>query len=289
MVVPPRCGVRVGYCQTYDPFFRKEKRVFFWLVPSLRTVNINTMSFSSNKRLRFLWRAHRARIRDERAELAFLHAHVQPSDLVCDIGANKGAFTYWLAKWASKGKVFAFEPQPRLADYLKQARQAFDWQQVAIEAKAVGDKDGPIKLFMPNGDSSPDASIIENPSPSAQGQSIDVDCVALDTFFPLKQRIAALKIDVEGAELDVFKGAERILREHRPALLFECEQRHLREHNVNHVFRYLERMGYRGQFIRRGRRYPINLFDVATHQPTTGERFWDKPDYVNNFAFCIDS
>ena len=61
-------------------------------------------------KLRFLWRAFRNRFRDSQIELSELKKHLEPSDITCDIGANKGSFTYWLSKWFYNGKVIAFEP-----------------------------------------------------------------------------------------------------------------------------------------------------------------------------------
>jgi hypothetical protein len=58
-----------------------------------------------------------------------------------------------------------------------------------------------------------------------------------------------LKIDVEGAELGVFKGAERILRQHRPLLVFESENRQLAPGKVQDVFSFLEGLGYAGSFV----------------------------------------
>lgn len=60
--------------------------------------------------IRFRVRALKARFRDQGAELSFIKQHIRKSDIVCDIGANKGSFIYWLSCWG--GTVVAFEPQP---------------------------------------------------------------------------------------------------------------------------------------------------------------------------------
>lgn len=84
---------------------------------------------------RFLWRAMRSRLRDHKTELDVLRRHIEVGDIVCDIGANKGSFTYWLARWA--GRVVAFEPQTELADYLSRLCQAAKLLNVTVEPKAV--------------------------------------------------------------------------------------------------------------------------------------------------------
>ena len=115
--------------------------------------------------------------------------------------------------------------------------------------------------------------------------TLSVPVVALDDYFGASDKIGLLKIDVEGAELGVFKGAERILRRHAPLLVFECENRHLAPGRVRDVFSWLEAIGYEGSFVSRNRILPISQFDAAVHQRQDGEWFWKSRDYCNNFVF----
>lgn len=227
---------------------------------------------------RFLWRAHRARMLDQSAELALIRRHTRPGDLACDVGANKGSYLYWMARWANR--VVAFEPQPGLASYLKTITATLPLRNVTIEQKGVSGHSGVLTLYMPSANS-PEASL----EPIDGAQKIDVPVVSLDDYFAAGERLAVLKVDVEGHELGVFKGADRILREDRPVLLFECEQRHLREGSVFDCFRHLEARGYQGWFIHGRELKPVVEFDLAIHQSQTGERFWRSRDYSNNFLF----
>ncbi|MBU0729922.1 MAG: FkbM family methyltransferase [Proteobacteria bacterium] len=234
---------------------------------------------------RFLWRAFRNRFRDNRTELNVLRKHIQPNDIVCDIGANKGSYTFWLSKWASNGKVIAFEPQKTLADYLKQATNALKLNNVVVEEKAVSAISGKACLFIPGGSVSPGASLSNAVSDRENCCKETVDVVTLDEYFPSNQRVSALKIDVEGSELDVFKGAMRILKESNPLLVFECENRHLTQGSVNDVFEFLIPLGYRGYFVFQNSLVNIKQFNSQLHQRQTGSRYWDEKDYVNNFVF----
>lgn len=227
---------------------------------------------------RFLWRAHRARLLDQAAELALIRRHTKPGDLACDVGANKGSYLYWMARWAER--VVAFEPQPGLAAYLETLSATLPLRNVTIEQKGVSDHSGVLELYMPSVNS-PEASLV----PIAGAQTVQVPVVALDDYFAPSDRLGVLKVDVEGAELDVFRGADRILRQDRPVLLFECEQRHLRTGSVFDCFRHLEARGYTGRFIQAKTLRPVSEFDLAIHQNQTGERFWRAPDYSNNFLF----
>ncbi len=231
---------------------------------------------------RFLWRAHRARFRDQAAELSVIRRYTRPDDLVCDIGANKGSYMYWMSRWA--GQVVAFEPQSGLADYLARACHALKLDNVTIERAGVSSRSGTMDLYVPS-PNSPEASLVRH----GDARTVPVSVVTLDEYFTASNRVSLLKIDVEGAEMDVMKGAERILRQDRPALVFECEQRHLRQGSVHDCLTYLTDLGYQCQFVDRGQLKPIEDFNLATHQSDVGDHFWTADAYCNNFVFrCRD-
>jgi FkbM family methyltransferase len=235
--------------------------------------------------VRFLWRAFKARYRDQVAEFKAIRQVIRPDDTVCDIGANKGSYTYWLSRWVPQGRVVAFEPQQKLASYLKTVCGVMHLKNVSVEAKAVHAKSGALTLHIPGEGDSPEASL--NPRKSAGGncRTDTVPVVALDEYFPPEVRIGVLKIDVEGAELGVFEGANRILTTQSPLLVFECENRHLELGSVLDVFRHLKQLGYQGEFVRGNTLRPLDEFDPAIHQKQTAGRFWDAKDYYNNFVF----
>ncbi len=233
---------------------------------------------------RFLVRGLRARFRDQRAEFAIIKRHVRPGDIVCDIGANKGSFIYWLSRWCRGGRVIAFEPQPQFARGLAAVCRALRLDNVRVEAKAVYSHSGSHELFVPVGHA-PSASLTHKTAEAESFTTILVPTIALDEYFDENEKITLLKIDVEGAELGTFKGAERILRQHAPLLVFECENRHLAPGDVGEVFSYLDSLGYEGSFVCRNRVLPLSQFDARIHQRQDGERFWKRPAYCNNFIF----
>jgi FkbM family methyltransferase len=233
---------------------------------------------------RFLARGLKARFRDQTAEFDIIRRHVRPGDIVCDIGANKGSFVYWLSRWCGNGRVVAFEPQPQFAQRLDAVCRALRLDNVTVEAKAVYSHSGNHDLFVPRGHS-PGASLTHKAAEAESFTTLSVPVVALDDYFDEKDPVALLKIDVEGAELGALKGAERILRRQAPLLVFECENRHLAPGHVGDVFSYLEGLGYEGSFVCRNRVLPLSEFDEAVHQRQDGEWFWKSKDYCNNFIF----
>ena len=184
---------------------------------------------------RFVVRGLKARFRDQKSEFDIIRRHLRPGDIVCDIGANKGSFVLFLSRWCRGGRVVAFEPQPAFAEHLAAVCRAMKLGNVTVEASAVYSHSGAQDLFVPSGHS-PGASLTHKAVEAESFTTLSVPVVALDDYFADSDRVALLKIDVEGAELGVFKGAERILRRHAPLLVFECENRHLAPGHVGDVF-----------------------------------------------------
>lgn len=235
-------------------------------------------------RLRFLWRAWRYRLRNDPGEIRSVREHLSPGDTAIDIGAHKGAYTYWMARSVGPaGRVVAFEPQPELASYLKGIFRAPGWRSVTVEAMALSSGKGRARLVIParHGSTSPGASVELEPGGGSRScqvdrDSLDVYCGAHPDIRPAR----FVKCDVEGHELEVFRGAETVLREDAPVLLFECEARHRRNGSIRDVFRHLEDRGYEGRFFLGRRLRPLSEFDEGRHQRAPG-----SPAYCNNFLF----
>ena len=234
---------------------------------------------------RFAVRAWKARFRDHVAELSIIKRHIKPGDTVCDIGAHKGSFVYWFSRWVGRsGRVIAFEAQIDLARRLDKICKSTGRANVKVEENAVFSTSGLRKFHVPVRHR-PGASLYRPDIPDDEIVTIDIATVTLDDYFGDTERLSVLKVDVEGAELDVFAGMKRILADCHPMLVFECEDRHLNNGSVSDVFAYLRSFGYDGHFVRAGRVLPISLFDKAVHQRRDGRWFWKRTDYCNNFIF----
>lgn len=235
-------------------------------------------------RLKWLYRAWRYRYRLERREIELLLQQLRPGDTAVDIGAHKGAYSYWMRRAVgSGGKVYAFEPQPELAAALQALAAASGYHNLRVENLALSSSAGTRTLTVPSGGTSPGASL--EPGAGAGGSSgnaYPVSVTTLDDYFDAagRARIRLLKCDAEGHELEVFRGGQRLLQEAHPSLLFECERRHRGGDSVETVFRWLEQQGYRGYFIDARGAQPIEGFDADRHQGRSGVR-----GYVNNFLF----
>jgi FkbM family methyltransferase len=230
---------------------------------------------------RFLVRVIRSRYRDHRTELAELRRHIRRGEVVCDIGANKGSFLYWLARWATPGRVIAFEPQPDLAEALSRLCTGFSLDNVVVEPTAVDISSGIRDLFVPDGHQ-PSGSLLK---PQGTFKAIEVPTVSLDDYLSENERVSAIKIDVEGAELDVLLGAERTLSRCMPLLIVECDRHLISIERMKETFSFLSDVGYSGSFVSEGKILPLSGFNPDVHQKTEGDWFWKKKGYCNNFVF----
>ncbi len=237
---------------------------------------------------RFLYRAWKARLRGERGEIRALDGSLAAGETAVDVGANKGAYLYWMRRAVGPGgAVYAFEPQPGLARYLESVRACMRWENVSIREVALSDSAGRRVLHVPGWENSPGASLeaaaAEAPAGGVRDREVAVD--TLDAQLEGAGAIRFVKVDVEGHELAVFRGAERTLSTSRPVLLFECESRHLAGRSPHEVFAFLKRFGYRGRFFSARGLRPVEEFNPAVHQRRGPGRFWEAPGYCNNFLF----
>lgn len=236
--------------------------------------------------LKFIFRAYRYRFLIDPPEIRYILQNLKKGDTAVDIGCHKGGYLYWLRSGVgSRGKVFAFEPQPKLFRYLRETIGSS--QSVVLENKGLSSAPGVIDFHIPvtKSGSSPGARI-GSFSGNERFNTIKIDVVTLDDYF-LKKNIAPslLKIDVEGHEKAVLDGGLELLKKHHPKILMECEARHLNGASVFEVFQGLLDMGYRGYFFENGRLQPLSAFNPDIHQKAGEGRFWEAKGYVNNFVF----
>ena len=164
-----------------------------------------------------------------------------------------------------QGQVFAFEPQPELADFVGRMIQVVSWQNVLVDCCGLSSEAGERALHAPLGRPSQQASLVVE---RTDGRSYDLPLKTLDEAFAEHdgRPVSLIKCGVEGHELDVFLGRRATLERDQPRLLFECEERHDRERGVGAVFEYLESLGYVGQVFMGRDLLPLDQFDVRLHQ-----------------------
>ena len=165
----------------------------------------------------------------QREVLRVMKHHVSAGMTVYDLGAHMGYFTLVLAKLVGAGgHVFAFEPDPRNLTALRSNLETNHIKQVSVTPAAVADKSGAV-TFATFAFSS--VSHIADSRTPADAVLIAVPSVTLDEFIYGEGNPPPdfIKIDVEGAETHVIRGAERTLREATPTVIVEAWKSHWSE------------------------------------------------------------
>jgi FkbM family methyltransferase len=158
------------------------------------------------------WQPH------ERGTEILLHYVLQRGHTFVDVGANLGFYTRMASSLVGEvGQVYAFEPMP--AAYRLLRMNTADLINVTLHDDALSDCEGVGEFYVrDHGDAS---SLVSD----GAGRPIQVTLTTLDKKLSPEEigsrRIDFIKIDVEGAELSVLRGALKTIQTHRPIVYFE--------------------------------------------------------------------
>ncbi len=145
----------------------------------------------------------------------FLRRHLKPdgTGILLDVGANNGAYTLVMHALAPRARIFAFEPHPKTFKLLQDRATL---PNVTLVNQAVGAESGAMMLFdLAADDGSTQASLSRDAVALFSNEIVEhaTQCTTLDDF--IKERsidvITLLKIDTEGFDLNVLKGAAHAL------------------------------------------------------------------------------
>jgi FkbM family methyltransferase len=159
----------------------------------------------------------------EMAELKFVGRYLRSGDAAFDIGANVGMFSVVMGlATADGGRVIALEPVPSNVARLKQNLDRNRLANVDIRAIALGSCDAELELHLAEDAAYHSFGPIEKPFRSVR--SLNVPVRRLDNVW---REISApavrfVKIDVEGGEEQILKGAKEFLAACRPVVLIEA-------------------------------------------------------------------
>ena len=173
-----------------------------------------------------------------------------------DIGANAGYFSLLGATLVGpEGHVYAFEPLPQNGERLKKTMEENQVRNYTLVMQAVNDASGTRALYLGDGNQRR-ASLL----PWKGEARTFVDTITLDQFVRDDNWPNLIKLDVEGAEIQVLQGGRRVLSDERaPIWIIEIHS----EKNDRAAGELLDahqyRMTRRAQENRKGRRYPLHM------------------------------
>jgi FkbM family methyltransferase len=136
-----------------------------------------------------------------------------------DIGANIGNHSLFLSQYFKS--VHAFEPNPEIYELLKiNSTYASKIKNIITYCYGLGDKAQKLNLKINRNNMGNSKIIFENESRACNDNQIKIE-KADNLLFLKDSNIGLIKIDVEGHEIFVLKGAEEIIKIHRPVIIFE--------------------------------------------------------------------
>jgi len=161
---------------------------------------------------------------------------IKKGDVVYDVGAHVGFYTLLASKLVGKqGWVYAFEPNPQNAYFLLKHIQLNKIKNVKLILGALGENYG--------------LKFLSNKGSESKIEEKNLKSEIITPIFPiddlvLKNKIIpppqVLKIDVEGYELNVLKGAKQILKKHKPILFVALDN----EDTKSEVYEFIKNLGY---------------------------------------------
>lgn len=183
----------------------------------------------------------------EAGTVALLEGLTHSGAVVFDVGANVGIVTLPLARAAgAAGHLHAFEPHPALRARLIENCALNNLRQVTVSAYALGSEPGSFPLYASTDANQGTGSLRRM---SAQTEEIDVTVTTLDAYVAEQniERLDVIKIDTEGADLDVLRGAVCSLERFKPAIYVEVSPEHLKAFGAtpSSLYDFLTGLGYR--------------------------------------------
>jgi FkbM family methyltransferase len=139
------------------------------------------------------------------------------SSLIVDIGSYTGVYTLEASIINPKSKILTFEPNPNLLAILEKNIQLNNLKNITMFDSALADFSSQTKLYLPFGSFTSNATLNEIKNENF----ILVPVRKLDEY-QQKINIDLIKIDCEGSELAILRGAKGVLSKNRPILIMEC-------------------------------------------------------------------
>ena len=194
----------------------------------------------------YLNKLKKSSINDEKDLLA-LKLLVKRGAVAIDIGANYGLYTRFLSEISGiNGHIYSFEPVPETYKILFYNINQIGLKNVTVYNMAASDKDGEAYITIPayeDGSENFYQASLEN---ADKNNGIKIIKQSLDNLFLNKIKVIDfIKIDVEGHELQVLKGAEKIIEKHHPAMMIEINDGFAPGSTGSKVKGFLENFNYK--------------------------------------------
>ncbi len=228
------------------------------------------------KKYLFEKRIKRAIKKNEEPEIKIIKDLIDSGTDSIDVGVYRGVYSYEMSKYSNK--VHAFEPNPiiykDLKNYLPKVRDNIKLYNFALsDVEEIKDLRIPIRNSKINKENYEEcykmglASMHEN-NTFTEFETFKIRTLKLDNI-KINNKVSLIKIDVEGHELEVINGAIKLIKNYKPNLIIEIEERHSKR-NIIETINFVSKIGYK-VFV-----YNNFLKEIKTEE---------NLDKFNNFIF----
>ena len=169
-----------------------------------------------------------------------------------DVGAQTGCFSL-LAKYFPNSTWYAFEPIREVASALQDNLELNGIHNVFVHPMAAADFSGKTTIKLPAMHEWGLATIGSNVQRFNTVEEREIECLDLDSFVSALQikKVHFMKIDTEGAELLILRGAKQMIMRDHPIILMECNEINMKQCGVHKadIDIFLAEMGYKWELI----------------------------------------
>jgi len=209
----------------------------------------------------------------ELGTVSVLQQFLNKGDVFVDVGANIGFLSLLgCSKVGDTGKVYAFEPVPSTFDILKTNKTLNGFNQLRLNQFALGNDTKTVEIYNEK-ENRGGASILNH----INSEGIQINVKRLDEL-GIKEKINTIKIDVEGFEFEVLKGAEQTIKKNKPNLIIEYSLERENSAQSNAIYDWLIQLGfYKIYKLKFGKERKSELIEIKS--------LADLPQHDN--IFCV--
>lgn len=160
---------------------------------------------------------------------ADLLQYLKTGGVFFDVGGNIGVISFFVKKFYPKSPIVIFEPGEIASKCLKKTIEVNNLKDVTLVTKGVSDRSGVAEFFL-DPRSTGGSSLIKHHENKTNKKSESIELISLDDYIKEVNVIPSLvKIDVEGAENLVIRGARNLIKNHMPNFIIECDNANILE------------------------------------------------------------
>lgn len=168
---------------------------------------------------------------EEKNTLDIFCSWLNPTTVFYDLGANVGYYAFIANQYISNGKIYSFEPMPANIDifnrHLQLNAKRMKNNSISLLPYAISDKEKEV-AFSNNDKAIEGNTYVNSKVENVSSKSLMVKCFSVDGLLRSGYKNPdVIKIDVEGAEYDVLRGAMETLKQYKPNILLATHDCHL--------------------------------------------------------------